>query len=39
MTAMVEGPLKQMGGDNWEEAGKEFVSENSQLSLSIVYLE
>lgn len=28
MTAMVEGSLKQMGGENWEEAGKEFVSVN-----------
>ncbi|MFC3419913.1 glucose 1-dehydrogenase [Salinicoccus hispanicus] len=28
MTAMVEGSLRQMGGDNWEEAGKEFVSVN-----------
>ncbi|MBU8906518.1 glucose 1-dehydrogenase [Desertibacillus haloalkaliphilus] len=28
MTAMVEGSLKQMAGENWEEAGKEFVSVN-----------
>lgn len=28
MTPMVEGSLKQIGGDNWEEAGKEFVSTN-----------
>ena len=28
MTAMVEGSLKQMGGDNWEEVGKEFVKPN-----------
>jgi NAD(P)-dependent dehydrogenase (short-subunit alcohol dehydrogenase family) len=28
MTAMVENSLKQIGGDNWEEAGKEFVSVN-----------
>ena len=28
MTAMVEGSLRQMGGDNWEEVGKEFVSVN-----------
>jgi NAD(P)-dependent dehydrogenase (short-subunit alcohol dehydrogenase family) len=28
MTPMVEASLKQMGGDNWEEAGKEFVSVN-----------
>src|SRR5690554_657501 len=28
MTAMVEGSLKQMGGDNWEEVGKEFVNVN-----------
>ncbi|MEC5423950.1 glucose 1-dehydrogenase [Virgibacillus sp. C22-A2] len=28
MTAMVEGSLKQMAGDDWEEAGKEFVSVN-----------
>ena len=28
MTPMVENSLKQMGGDNWEEAGKEFVSVN-----------
>lgn len=28
MTPMVEGSLKQMGGDNWEEVGKEFVKSN-----------
>ena len=28
MTAMVEGSLRQLGGDNWEEAGREFVSVN-----------
>lgn len=28
MTPMVEGSLKQMGGDNWEEVGKEFVQPN-----------
>lgn len=28
MTAMVEGSLKQMGGDNWQEVGKEFVKPN-----------
>ena len=28
MTAMVEGSLRQMGGDNWEEVGKEFVKPN-----------
>lgn len=28
MTAMVEGSLKQMDPDNWEEAGKEFVKVN-----------
>lgn len=28
MTAMVEGSLRQMGGENWEEAGREFVSVN-----------
>lgn len=28
MTAMVEGSLRQMGGDNWEEVGKEFVQPN-----------
>ena len=28
MTPMVENSLKQLGGDNWEEAGKEFVSVN-----------
>lgn len=28
MTAMVEGSLKQMDPENWEEAGKEFVSVN-----------
>ena len=28
MTPMVENSLKQIGGDNWEEAGKEFVSVN-----------
>lgn len=28
MTPMVEGSLKQMAGDNWEEAGKQFVSIN-----------
>lgn len=28
MTEMVEKSLKQMGGDDWQEAGKEFVSVN-----------
>lgn len=28
MTDMVEGSLRQMGGDNWEEAGRQFVSVN-----------
>lgn len=28
MTPMVENSLKQIGGDNWEDAGKEFVSVN-----------
>ncbi|MCJ2178739.1 glucose 1-dehydrogenase [Novosphingobium album (ex Hu et al. 2023)] len=28
MTAMVEGSLRQIGGDNWEDVGKEFVSVN-----------
>ena len=28
MTAMVENSLRQMGGDDWEEAGKKFVSNN-----------
>ncbi|SFV23407.1 SDR family oxidoreductase [Micrococcus terreus] len=28
MTPMVEGSLRQMGGDNWEEVGKEFVQPN-----------
>lgn len=28
MTPMVEGSLRQMGGDNWEEVGKEFVQAN-----------
>lgn len=28
MTAMVEGSLKQMGGDKWQEVGKEFVKAN-----------
>ena len=28
MTPMVEGSLRQMGGDNWEEAGREFVKSN-----------
>lgn len=28
MTDMVENSLRQMAGDNWEEAGKEFVSVN-----------
>ncbi|WP_203334490.1 glucose 1-dehydrogenase [Planococcus beigongshangi] len=28
MTPMVEGSLKQMAGDDWEAAGKEFVSVN-----------
>lgn len=28
MTAMVEGSLRQMGGDKWEEVGKEFVKPN-----------
>lgn len=28
MTPMVEGSLRQMGGDSWEEVGKEFVKPN-----------
>lgn len=28
MTAMVEGSLRQMGGEDWEAAGAEFVSAN-----------
>lgn len=28
MTAMVEGSLRQVGGDNWEEVGQQFVSVN-----------
>ena len=28
MTAMVENSLRQMGGDDWEAVGKEFVSVN-----------
>lgn len=28
MTPMVEGSLRQMGGDNWEEVGRQFVSAN-----------
>ena len=28
MTPMVEGSLRQMGGDNWEEIGKQFVEPN-----------
>lgn len=28
MTAMVEGSLRQMDPDNWEEAGKQFVEVN-----------
>lgn len=28
MTAMVEGSLRQMGGDDWEAVGKEFVKPN-----------
>ena len=28
MTAMVEGSLRQIGGDDWEEAGRQFVSVN-----------
>ena len=28
MTPMVEGSLRQMGGDNWEEVGNEFVQPN-----------
>lgn len=28
MTPMVEGSLRQMGGDNWEAVGKDFVSHN-----------
>lgn len=28
MTPMVEGSLRQIGGDNWEEAGKQFVQGN-----------
>ena len=28
LTPMVEGSLRQMGGDNWEEVGREFVQGN-----------
>lgn len=28
MTPMVEGSLRQVGGDNWEAVGREFVSAN-----------
>lgn len=28
MTAMVEGSLRQMGGDDWEKVGEEFVQPN-----------
>ncbi|MGM7666620.1 SDR family oxidoreductase [Microbacterium sp. A93] len=28
LTPMVEGSLKQIGGENWEEVGKEFVQPN-----------
>ena len=28
MTPMVEGSLKQMDPDNWEEVGKQFVEPN-----------
>jgi len=28
MTAMVEGSLRQIGGENWEEVGQQFVSVN-----------
>ncbi|SNC71399.1 NAD(P)-dependent dehydrogenase, short-chain alcohol dehydrogenase family [Kytococcus aerolatus] len=28
MTAMVEGSLRQMGGDDWEKVGEEFVKPN-----------
>ncbi|SOC40555.1 NAD(P)-dependent dehydrogenase (short-subunit alcohol dehydrogenase family) [Ureibacillus acetophenoni] len=28
MTPMVEGSLRQIGGENWEEVGKEFVKPN-----------
>lgn len=28
MTPMVEGSLRQMGGENWEEVGKSFVEPN-----------
>lgn len=28
MTAMVEGSLRQIGGEDWEEAGRQFVSVN-----------
>ena len=28
MTAMVEGSLKQMDPENWQEVGKQFVSVN-----------
>lgn len=28
MTPMVEGSLRQMGGDDWEEVGKDFVEPN-----------
>jgi len=31
MTPMVEASLKQMGGDNWEAVGKEFVSGNPMM--------
>jgi NAD(P)-dependent dehydrogenase (short-subunit alcohol dehydrogenase family) len=28
MTAMVEGSLRQIGGEDWEEVGRQFVSVN-----------
>lgn len=28
MTAMIEGSLRQIGGDNWEETGRAFVEPN-----------
>jgi NAD(P)-dependent dehydrogenase (short-subunit alcohol dehydrogenase family) len=33
LTPMVEGSLKQIAGDNWEQAGKEFVSVNPMQRL------
>lgn len=33
LTPMVEGSLRQIGGDNWEEVGRQFVSVNPMKRL------